>query len=357
MLELKASLILALPLNTLRHMQTRMLKLIAIISFTFLSACSSAPPVQSTLPDWVNAPKKLFPETRYLSAVGTGKNRNEAILDAKKLIAESLITQVRSERFSHTQGSLNQNSSGQTESQTQRQDQQSLSLTTDTFVRGAEVKEVFSTLNETYALIALDKLSARSGLMLEANKIQSKLQGLLDELEQNFNTSLLIQAQGQLTQLEKLETEAGALGLSALVDAASPRARLAKLESGQRDQFKNISFVVKTLQGETHFERDLENCINDTGGTLYQEDQAQDSSLKVELSVVERKQHLNIDGFQKFRFDLSAQVLEKAGKKYRIQASETESGRSREAILESVSQKLSTKICSELFRRVSEMKR
>jgi hypothetical protein len=47
--------------------------------------------------------------------------------------------------------------------------------------------------------------------------------------------------------------------------------------------------------------------------------------------------------------------VQKDGKMYRIQTTQTETGRSRDAVLESVSDKLSKDLCDQLFARMSEM--
>jgi hypothetical protein len=204
-------------------------------------------------------------------------------------------------------------------------------------------------------LVALDKLKARSGLLLEANRIQTKLNGELDGLEQTFTQQGLSEAQTDLASFQELYGEASALGMSALVDLSSAQGRLTRIQNQIRGKNQKISFAVKTVAGETYFERDIESCINDRGGTIYTSSMPKDDTNKMEISVIERPQHMPVEGWTKIRFDLTAAIVQKDGKMYRIQTTQTETGRSRSAVLESVSDKLSKDLCDQLFRRMSEM--
>ncbi len=328
-----------------------------MIISVFLNACASAPKKEiqtNTLPDWVNHPQTLYPDTRFLVAVGTSASRDGAIEDAKKQMAESFVVKVQSETKSSAQSSLDENTSGSVNGSAGQNVEKNLSLQTETFLRGAEVKEVEQVGSQYYALVALDKLKARSGLLLEANRIQGQLNPLVDELEKNNTTQAMTEAKFHLKELSQLYGEASALGMSALIDVSSIEARLARLQGNSREKNKKLVFYVKTIQGDERFERDIEACINERGGTVYNTPQAPATANRIEVSVIERPQHLPINGFQKIRFDLTAAVVEASGKMYRIQATRTETGRTYEAVLESVSDKISEDFCENLFSRMND---
>ncbi len=330
-------------------------------SLLLLSACASAPkPIDTassgSVPAWVNHPETNYPESRYLVAVGTGRNRDEAIRDAKKQMAESFVVKVKSYTNTNATSSLDQNTSGNVSGSSNQKISNDTSLETNTYLRGAEVKEVQAAGSDTYALVALDKLTARSGLMLEANRIQTKLNNEIDSLESNFTQAKLQEAKGDLAQFQELYGEASALGMSALVDLNTSQSRLEKIENASRNRNEKIAFTVKTVQGETYFERDIQGCINDRGGTVYSAGQAPANAYKVEISVIERPQPFKIEGFNKIRFDLTASVTDANGKLYRIQTTQTETGRGRDAVMETVSDKLSKDLCDQLFNRMSDVK-
>ena len=124
-----------------------------------------------------------------------------------------------------------------------------------------------------------------------------------------------------------------------------------RVESVIRNKNQKLSFFVKTVKGETYFERDIESCINDRGGVLTTDEKAN----HIEIEVVERPQHLTVEGWTRIRFDLTAAIIQTNGQKYRILSSQTETGRNRSAVLESVSDKLSEDLCNQLFSRINEM--
>lgn len=331
-------------------------------ALVLLSACASTPKPSSeeapsrATPSWVMHPELNYPDSRYLVAIGTGKSRDAAIEDAKKQLAESFVVKVKSYTSSNATSSLDQSTSGSVSGNSNQKVSKDVSLETNTYLRGAEVKEVSAVGSDTYALVALDKLTARSGLLLEANRIQTKLSNELDSLESNFTQAKLVEAKGDLAQFQELYGEASALGMSALVDLNASQSRLEKIENSVRNKNEKLFFTVKTVKGEDYFERDIQSCINDRGGTVYTGDNLPANTRKIEISVIERPQHLPVEGWTKIRFDLTAAVISTDGKLYRIQTTETETGRSRSAVLESVSDKLSKDLCDQLFNRMSEAK-
>ena len=324
-----------------------------------LSACASAPKQEGTAlsagtPDWANHPEQNYPAERYLSSVGVGNTRDEAIQDAKKQMAESFVVKVKSYTQVNAKSNLNQTTSGSVSGDSSQNTAKDVSLETSTYLRGADVKEIAKSGSQFYALVALDKLKARSGLLLEANRIQGKLSNELDSLEQNFTREKMVDAKSDLASFQELYGEASALGMSALVDLNPAQNRLMKIENQMRNKNQKLSFSVKTLKGEDYFERDIESCINDHGGAVYTSDQPKADTNKVQISVIERPQHMPVEGWTKIRFDLTAAIIQTDGKMYRIQTTQTESGRSRSAVLESVSDKLSKDLCDQLFSRMSE---
>lgn len=326
-----------------------------------LSACATPPPQVKTessnsLPSWVNQPQGSYPVNQYLVAVGNGRDRNAAINDAKKQMAESFIVKVKSEIQTKNQSSLNQNTAGSVSGESNENVTKDLSITSETSLRGAEVKEVTQVGSDFYALIALDKLKARSGLLMEGNRLKQKAEGSLEALETTYTSAKMAEAKKDMSDLEQLYGEASALGMAALIEVSPLQARLNKIENAARGKNAKIAFAVKTIKGEDYFERDIQACINDRGGMVYSFDQAPANASKVQITVVERPQHLPVAGWTKIRFDLTAAVVQTDGKLFRVQTTQTETGRSRDAVLESVSDKLSHDFCESLFNRMNEVR-
>jgi hypothetical protein len=329
---------------------------ISLALLLILSACASAPDTKETIPAWVNHPEQNYPSTRYLVAVGTGSSREAAIQDAKKQMAESFVVKVQSLTKVNAQSTLSQDTTGSVSSDANQNVSKDVSFETSTRLRSSEVKEVATVGDETYALLALDKLAARTGLLGDAAPIKNELNSLLESVEENFNQVQLSKAKQKYAQLQELFGEASALGMSTLIDMNDYQARMLRLENAARNKNRGLAFVVTVVKGENFFERDLEACINDNGGTLYSAEKAPASVNKIQITVTERPQHMKMEGWEKIRFDLSATIIQADGKKFQAQTTQTESGRSRSAILETVSDKLSHDLCEQVFNRVSELK-
>ncbi len=331
-----------------------------ILAVLVLSACSSAPkdvatPVSAVVPDWVNNPHAHYPEARYLSAVGAGDTRDAAIADAKKQLAESFIVKVNSETTAHGQSDLGENTDGKVAGTSNQNVSKNLSLQSDTYLRGAEIKDVAHVGNDYYASVAVDKLQARSGLLLEANRLKGKIEQEMDSLDQLYTNEKMNDAKNDLKAIQELYGEASALGMSALIDVTPLEVRMNKIQNASRLKNAKTIFAVKMNdEGEQYFEHDIQSCINDRGGVVYTYDKAPANANKVELKVVERPQHMQINGWEKIRFELTAAVTQDNGKMYRVQVNQTETGRSRDAILETVADKLSRDFCENLFNRMSE---
>ena len=331
-----------------------------VLALSVLNACASAPstvetPVSTTVPDWVNNPKSHYPEARYLSAVGSGNTRDSAIEDAKKQLAESFIVKVKSETTARGQSTLDSNTNGSVSGSASQNVDKNLSIQSDTYLRGAEVKEVSRVGSDFYAIVAVDKLQARSGLLLEANRLKAKMESEMSALEALYTNEKMNDAKHDLAALQELYGEASALGMSALIDVTPLELRLNRIQNGAREKNAKTIFAVKMNdEGEQYFEHSIQSCINDRGGVVYSYDKAPANSNKVELKVVERPQHMEIAGWEKIRFELTAAVVQTDGKMYRVQATQTETGRSRDAILETVADKLAHDFCEGLFNRMLE---
>ncbi len=322
----------------------------------FASACASTPDALNAVPAWVNHPDQDYPSTRYLVSVGNGASREAAIQDAKKQMAESFVVKVQSLTKINAQSTLNQDTAGSVSGDSKQNVSKDVSIETSTRLRSAEVKEVATVGQETYALLALDKLAARTALLADAAPIKNELNSLLESIEENFSQAQLSKAKQKYSQLQDLFGEASALGMSTIIDMNDYQSRMLRLENAARNKNRSLAFVVTVVKGENFFERDLEACINDNGGTLYSSEKAPASVNKIQITVTERPQHMKMEGWERIRFDLSAAIVQSDGKKFQAQTTQTETGRSRGAILESVSDKLSHDLCEQVFNRVSEIK-
>ncbi len=323
-----------------------------------LCFCSTTPASNGVqgVPEWVRRPEVRYPSERFLSSVGVGRDRESAILDAKKNMAESFLVKVKSASVAASESSVSKDTDGMIKGASEDSFKKEVAFESMARLRGAEVKEVESVGAEVYALLALDRLSARSGLLLEVNRIKSKLEAELQALEEGYSTATYLEARKDLQELRDLSSEASVLGMAALLPLDSLENRFVKVEAGIRERNRNLRFKVNSLKGDDRFARALETCIQDQGGTILAEDAQQEGAGRITLSVSERPQHMEVPGWVRIRFDVSATLVRADGKSIRINESRTETARSKEAALEAVSDEISKRICEQAWNRLGELK-
>ena len=77
---------------------------------------------------------------------------------------------------------------------------------------------------------------------------------------------------------------------------------------------------------------------------------------QVQVSVIEHPEHMNIEGWVKSRFEVTANIVSSNGRSYRVSENRSETARTREAGLEAASEEISKKLCEQIWNRISEMK-
>jgi hypothetical protein len=324
----------------------------------FASACATAPQQNPPLatPEWVAHPEKIYPEQRFLTSVGVGGSRDEAIRDARRQMAESFMVKIQSSTQVNSDSKLSQSTLGAVTGTSAQTVNKATTLETETRLRGAEVKEFAQVGNEAYVLVALDKLSARSGLLLQANRLHSKISSNLDELDSNFNGQKIKELNSDLDELRSLSNEASALGLSSLVDVGSLEARTQVLLSKMRTKNNSKLFTVKMQNGDERFSRGLEECLQDRGARVYTGEKIPEETNKVFLNVIEQGQHLQVEGWVKSKFVVTANLIDPSGRSFRASEEKLETARTREALLEMVSAEIANQLCEKVWNRIGEMK-
>ncbi len=339
------------------HTMNGMKNSVVFLALLVAAACSSSPEAKSpSIPSWASRPGDSYPEQRYLSAVGIGANRDEAIRDAKKQMAESFLLQIKSSTRVSAESALDQTTAGSSSGSARQAVQKEVSLEANARLRGAEVKEVQKVGSDTYALVVVDKLAARSGLMLEATRLQARINAGLDALESRFLTEKWNEIRSDLQDLRLLAGEASVMGMGALIDASSLDARLLSIETALRAKNEKLLFALKTLKGEERYALDLEQCLQDRGARVHSGDQPPEGAIRLEISSVEEPQHFKVEGWVKLRLLVTARLTDPKGAHSVASAERTANGRSREAVLQEAVPGLSRDLCEKVWGRINERK-
>jgi hypothetical protein len=335
------------------------MKILSLISIIVLaSACATVPNEKESggAPSWVSHPEQAYPEQRFFTSVGMGGSREEAIRDARRQMAEAFLVKVQSSTQVNADSKLNESTSGSVSGASSQNVNQSLNMESEARLRGAEVKEVAQVGSDIYVLLALDKLSARSGLMLQANRLQSKISANLDELESTFSGQKMKELNLDMEDLRALSGEASTLGMSALVDLGALEARVQTLQGKLRSKNDSKQFSVKTQKGDERFARALEECLQDRGARVYTGEKVPEGTNQVALTSIEQSQHLQVEGWVKSKFVVTANLVDSNGRSFRATEEKLETARTHEALLEAVSSEISNNLCEKVWNRIGEMK-
>jgi hypothetical protein len=334
-----------------------MIRNFGVLWLGILTGCSSVPMGESMdIPTWVEHPEKVYSPERYLAVVGTGSTREEAIRDGKKQLAEVFQTRVQTVTRVKSDSSLKQSTEGTQIGTSGQEISNEMTFESNVRIRGAEVKESITLQKSTYILLALDKLKARSGLLLEANQLKTKLDSLLNSLETEHQVNRWEQAGGDLERLKELSGEASVLGLGVVVETSGLEERFRRLETELRARNEKKVFMVRMLKGDEQFARMIETCIQDQGARVSSVEPNLEPLYQVLVSVVEHPEHLAVEGWVKTRYEITANIIDPKGRNYRITEQRSETARSREAGLEAVVPETSKKLCQKLWVRIGELK-
>lgn len=317
-----------------------------------LGACSSSPSVSKReLPEWVNSPGVLFPKERYIASVGTGSTLERAAQNARRSIAEGFRSQVVSQTSSASDSKLAESTDGSASGKSEERFSQQTEIQSHVTLRGAEVRESFVAEDVVYAVVAIDKLTARSGILSELMTKERKVTEALDVAARGKTVryASVQAAQTQFSQYEVLAGEAVALGVSTGDKARVLSARIESLRAEFIAGLKNLSVNVRQKTGDSSWGSKLSVCLSAHGIPLT--DAASENDMSLLVSVSETPLHMAVQGFQKMKVDLLTEWT-RAGKKEALISSKTETGRSKEAALEGLQASLIEEHCNKILERL-----
>ncbi len=323
------------------------------ISLTLtLGACSSAP-VDSTrvLPEWVNTPEVLFPKERYITSVGTGKTLERAAQNARRSMAEGFRSQVVSQSSVAATSKLLEGTDGKNTGNAEERFSQNTEIQTQVTLRGADVRESFVAPDATYALVAIDKLTARSNVLSELMSKERKVTAALDLASsgKTVRYSSLQSARAEFSQYEVLAGEAMSLGVSTGDRARVLSSKLDALQAEFVAHLKDQSLVVRQKSGDAVWAQKLEACLSGRGIPLAAAES--ENSVTLQVSAVETSVHMAVQGFEKVKVDLMTDWV-RASKKESVASTQTESGRTKNAAVQSLLEGLIEDHCTKILERL-----
>lgn len=301
----------------------------------------------SEMPTWVTSgPGQAYPLIKYLVGVGSGKTRQEAETDAKRVIAEVFRSEVKSQLQKQAQSTMEQDTAGKIEGKDVSQVNSQVSVQSDMLLRGVEIKEryVDSKSGLNYALAVIDKQKARNLHALDLKKLSDRLESLKRSFDRKPSSPVLSEIGEKLQAFDRLNEEYSILNQGMMmprpIDTQSYEGMREKL-SAEMSKFR---VLVKYSGSRDEFSDAFESCLSDKDIKLaLSEDET--ASHVVELSMSEKEEPISVEGWKKFRYSANAKVM--AGKKVlsKINVRRAEQGRNDEQAFQKVKPALVQDIC------------
>lgn len=241
-------------------------------------------------PRWVNDPASACKKSE-LCAVGEGVNRTRAKTAARLAIGKIFKTQVKA-KFSETVSSSNGGAADE-----QMSDE--VEEITDAELEGVEIKKVYETDVGFYALASLNKRKEANKVKKEIEQIDNKMR----EYAKSSKASAWMKLEPLYQKRENLN--ARHIFLSGF-DISSPLSYAEIFKYKAKAAEKMQIFVSLKEAKPKQLEGILIQVLSDRGyKTLSGKNQKKRATHLVSGEYSYEKQHLNVDGFEKYKFLLN----------------------------------------------------
>ncbi len=164
-----------------------------------ISACSSTS-TDKQIPSWVDKPSSVFPQSQYLSAVGAGRDAEQA-----KVVALANLSKIFSVSISEEQ--IDKSSFSSEQGKTNSDITRSISSKAEQQLKGAVIKETYQDeQGQYYAIAVLAKSPTAQAFRVEIKQLDSKVAYELNYAKNdapNFLKALKALEQAHLAQQQR----------------------------------------------------------------------------------------------------------------------------------------------------------
>jgi hypothetical protein len=171
--------------------------LLSLLMILLITACSST---ANQAPLWINQPKEIYSESEYLSAVGEGRNNEQAKQVALANLSRIFSVSIAEEQIDKSTFS---SESGKTNTEVSRY----ISAKADQELKGATIKETFqSEQGQFYALAVLKKMPTARAFRDSINQLDQAVAGNLSYAKNtapNFFEALQALEQAHIQQQQR----------------------------------------------------------------------------------------------------------------------------------------------------------
>ncbi len=260
-------------------------------------------------PAWIDNPYTVCAKTE-LCAVGIGSGINSAKADARSGLAKIFETKIKSS-FEYIQDQYGDDSVLKVKDY--------ISESSDVPLNAVEIKEIFETPTDIYALAALNKPVAARITQEEIDDLDQKMKALLQE-----------DSPAAAVRLEKLYEQRRGLNQRHIVLTGSPVIEKITYEQVYGNKKARIGkrhiFLSIAGKPDKAFDQTVRDVLKENGYTFADESDGQ--TPRVTVSLQPEKQYSNIDGFVKYAYHFTMKAPDKKGKTIDVLATTlTETGR------------------------------
>lgn len=284
---------------------TKKLSAVLLCAFVFLFGCASGSKREimspASTPEWVNDPMSACSEMEEICASSMGTGQIGADGNARKAIAlvfESKITSTMT-----TSKTSRQESGATIEGKTQEFYSNDLTESTDQMLEGVEIKKRYQDKDGYYALASLNKIKAAKRLSSLIKELDEKLVPLNKE---NKKTNY-----GKMRKLY-LEREV----LNARHEFLVGRRVLSPVSFEEILKKKNISLknnLVFIKVKDDAFLPMVSRLVTERGFKIAKDESKAD--VAIIANVESKKEYLNVDGFEKYAFNINLNAADEKGEK------------------------------------------
>ncbi len=328
-----------------------MWKVIAIIFFASASFASGE------RPSWIDGDwKGDYPEEKYLVSVGSGPNRNAAIQDAKKSLAELFRAKVSSETRSESASELKESTDASQSGSAAQKLQSGVTISTAVELRGLQVAKhwVDAEKKEHFALAVIDRLKLKSSYSMELLKKKRDVQAAHEAFRAGPSVGKGQKLLALIEKFEALSEEASVVGAGMPVTEALQGAEVDSIRE-KIDELKDKNIVAFQFQGlENHqdFSEELSSCLSDRGVSI--QNSGEPAQFKVTCKFSEKQKHIKVQDWVKYDYSAALSVQKDKGRIDRKRFQMESSGRDREQAFEGAVKKLSQQVCDWVVDSVSK---
>jgi hypothetical protein len=244
-------------------------------------------------PEWVNEPMKGCDETRELCASSEGSGSITADANARKSLAQIFSTKIES-KMNVTQ-TLNSSLGGDSlQGEGKEFYANEVAEITDQILEGVEIKARYVDSGTHFSLARLDKIEA-------SNRIRSKIK-LIDEELVILNRDLKKSHYGKMKKILKFREDLNAR-YEFLAGARIP----SKVSLDDILKKKKLTSPVNLIflrVSNQDFLTMIQEILSERG-FKFTDIEGGNHDIVIELLIRNKKEFLNVDGFEKYSFDIS----------------------------------------------------